>query len=161
MSNTLDPKGLASYAKKLKAQEESSSDLRKADGFTRTFVVTDVDEFTIDSLRKADEICGKDGLGLIISNPCLEIWLIDHVQSCADAFTMTKGVEKKAAELGLLEGNRNKCVVYGKLQHGFDSACNNASRHNTEERRKIRKQLGSTDFAPWTDMPEVIREFEQ
>lgn len=48
-----DPAGLAKYAKDLVGKERMANSGRGVDGFRRTFVITDVDEFTVRSFQNA------------------------------------------------------------------------------------------------------------
>jgi hypothetical protein len=122
--------------------------------------VTDVDDFPLGQFQRARQACKQNGVELVVSNPCFEVWLIDHLISCADAYTITRDVERKAVELGLTEGERNKHVVYERLRGKRGCACANAARHNTGERRRSRQNLGSLAFAPWTDMPDLMSRLE-
>lgn len=154
-----DPSALAETARALKTREEeavSSTSGLIADGFENVFVVTDVDEFTAGQLRDAQRTCADCRMELIVSNPCFEVWLVDHVACCPETFSQTRDVEAKAAELGLVEGSRNKQVVYSAIAGKRDIACANASKHNSAERKRVRAQLDKTAFGPWTDMPVVI-----
>ena len=98
----------------------------------------------------------NEGMELIITNPCFEVWLVDHLVCCPGAYTEAKDAEHKAAELGIVGGSRDKHVVYASIEGKRDQACENAAIHNTDERRRKRNQLNSLDFGPWTDMPAVI-----
>lgn len=151
-----DPSVLADKAKVLKAKEEAASGVRGADGFQGVFVVTDVDQFTAEQFQKARRTCKDSNMVLIISNPCFEIWLVDHLMRCPDAFTVAKDVERKAVELGIIGGSHNKHVNYSAIEGKRDDACANARSHNTPERQRTRAQLGSMSFGPWTDMPDIV-----
>lgn len=64
---------------------------------------------TISRLKK---ICrGRDGVELIISNPCFEVWLLDHKRTCPQSCTQTAMVEKLAIAEGVTEGNRGNLFV--------------------------------------------------
>ncbi|MGN0071889.1 MAG: RloB family protein [Atopobiaceae bacterium] len=155
-----DPAGLARYAKELTGKEKASNSGRGVDGFRRTFVVTDVDEFTARSLQSANRICNASGIGLVISNPCFEVWLIDYELVCPEGFAQTRTVERKAKQLGLVGGAGDKNIDYEKLRGRYEGACKNAGMHDTGERQKRRMILDTTDFGPWTDMPIVVKEFK-
>lgn len=151
-----DPSALADKAKDLKAKEEAASVGRGVDGFRGVFVVTDVDQFTAEQFQAARRTCKGSKMELIISNPCFEVWLVDHIMRCPDSFTMAKDVEHKAMELGIVGGSHNKHVDYSVIEGKCDNACANARSHNVPERQHMRAQLGSMSFAPWTDMPDIV-----
>ena len=114
------------------------------DCYENIWVVVDVDDFHDHS--KAEKICKDNGIELIISNPCFEVWLLDHVSVCPPSFTLTSTVESAAAKAGIVGGNR-------------DAAIRNAERHNTAGNRQGRNTLAphhEQEYAPWTDMPKVI-----
>ena len=159
-----DPAALAATAKDLKDREVnvgSTAVGKGVDGFQRVYVVTDVDDFTVKQFQEARRICKSGGIELVINNPCFEVWLIDHIVSCSDAFSETKDAERKAAELGIVGGSRDKHVVYQAIEGKSAQACSNASAHNTAERKRKRIQLNSTDFGSWTDMPSVIARIDK
>ena len=156
-----DPSALASVAGDLKRSESASAVSKGADDFAGVFAVTDVDDFPPEQFRRARRVCKEAGVELIVSNPCFEVWLIDHFVTCADAYALTRDVERKAAELGLTGGERNKHVVYDRLRGKHELACVNAARHNTEERRFSRRSFGNLAFAPWTDMPDLMARLKE
>lgn len=82
--------------------------------------------------------------------------MLDHLICCPTAFTEARDVERKAAELGIIGGSRNKHVNYPLIKGKSDDACANSRKHNTNERRAMRDQLNKLDFGPWTDMPSVV-----
>lgn len=156
-----DPAALAAKAKDLKASEESEDNAtgsRSADGFQRVFVVTDVDQFTAEQFKAAKRTCKASGMELVISNPCFEVWLVDHLLCCPETFTETRDVEGKAVELKIVGGSHDKHVDYSVIKGKRDDACANARSHNTAERKTMRDQLSKMSFAPWTDMPTVIEQ---
>ncbi|MBM6998872.1 RloB domain-containing protein [bacterium] len=67
-----DPLGIVRYADKLKSEAE-----RRDEAFAEVWAVTDVDDFK--NLAEAQTLARKLGIHLAISNPCFEVWLIDHV----------------------------------------------------------------------------------
>lgn len=159
-----DPSALATTAKDLKDREANAGNMasgRGVDGFQRVYVVTDVDDFTVKQLQEARRICKDGGMELVINNPCFEVWLIDHIIRCPDVFWETKDAERKAAELGIVSGSRNKHVVYQAIEGKCSQACHNAATHNTPERKRKRSQLNTKDFGPWTDMPVVIARLDK
>ena len=149
------PEHLADFARKLK--EEDERDI-STDCYENIWVVVDVDDFHDHS--KAAKICKDNGIELIISNPCFEVWLLDHVSVCPPSFTLTSTVESAAAKAGIVGGNRNKYVNVELIDsEHLDAAIRNAERHNTAGNRQGRNTLAphhEQEYAPWTDMPKVI-----
>lgn len=154
-SKKLDPEKLAQYAKALIEYENNSSE--GGDVFERTFVVTDVDLFTLNQFVAAQKICNKNGFQLVITNPCFEVWLIDHLEVCG--CREKEEAKGRARSLGLVRGDNNKELNPSLLSDKLNKAISNARKHNTQERRKERDLLRSLDFAPWTDMADFENMF--
>ncbi len=155
------PDQVADYAAKLVA---GSNSLKDEDGYAAVFVVVDVDDFLVDQFKRAEGKCGSIKAMLAISNPCFEVWLIDYRQPCPDSFTATKACEDKAKSLGLVRGSRGKSLSVAFAQnvvHTLPDAVANAERHNTYGRRQERERLDSLSFAPWTDMPQLIKALDR
>lgn len=155
-SDKADPASLAKYALGLAKREGGSSKKRDDEGFQAIYVVTDVDQFTSAQFKIASATCSKAGMELIVSNPCFEVWLVDHLASCPESHTEARDVERRAAELKIVSGSRNKHVEYSCISGKGREACANARRHNTSRRAAKRALLDDMRFAPWTDMPEVF-----
>ena len=160
----VDPLTLMKYAIKLERLDCKEAKKENYDSFTLVWVVTDVDEFG-EKIRqaqsKSDSTCGK--IKLVISNPCFEVWLIDHVKSCPLSCTETRDCQKEAKELGLLHntnGNKNKHIQLEKLTGNYKNASKNAKQHMQTEQRETRKNHPSvtqkSNYAPWTDVPEIV-----
>ena len=154
------PEHLADFARKLK--EEDERDI-STDCYEKIWVVVDVDDYHDHS--KAAKICKDNGIELIISNPCFEVWLLDHVSVCPPSFTLTSTVESAAAKAGIVGGNRNKYVNVELIDsEHLDAAIRNAEQHNTAGNRQGRNTLAphhEQEYAPWTDMPKVIEVLQQ
>ena len=149
------PEHLADFACTLKKEGERD--------ISTDWVVVDVDDFHDHS--KAEKICKDNGIELIISNPCFEVWLLDHVKACPSSYTLTPDVESAAAEAKVVGGNRNKYINTELIdKEHLDAAMRNAARHNTTENRQERNRLAPNheqEYAPWTDMPKVIEALQQ
>uniref|UniRef100_UPI00402A3848 RloB family protein n=1 Tax=Bifidobacterium adolescentis TaxID=1680 RepID=UPI00402A3848 len=128
------------------------------DCYERIWVVVDVDDFH--DHGEAARICKDNGIELIISNPCFEVWLLDHVKACPSSYTLTPDVESAAAEAKVVGGNRNKYINTELIdKEHLDAAIRNAARHNTAENSQGRNRLTphhEQEYVPWTDMPKVI-----
>lgn len=156
ISKTMAPSQLANYAVKCKRDDERNND--SADCYAAVFVVVDVDDYH--DHRQAQRICKDNGIRLVVSNPCFEVWLIDHVRRCPISYTDTAAVERYAGELGVVAGKRNKYINFEAIDGHMRDAVRNAKDHNSQEGKTVaRNQLEpnrESDYAPWTDMPGVI-----
>ncbi|PJM72969.1 hypothetical protein CS006_06865 [Bifidobacterium primatium] len=151
------PAQLAEYA--VKCMDDDAKNNDEQDRYAAVFVVVDVDDFHDHS--KAQRICKQNGIQLIISNPCFEVWLIDHVQQCPDSHTSTPDVERYAASLGVTTGPRHKYVEFSHIDGHLSDAVRNARRHNTQGRLPHRRQLTAgqeSQYAPWTDVADMVND---
>lgn len=150
----MSPSQLAEYAVKCKRGDDRDNDPR--DRYAEIFVVVDVDEYH--DHRDAQRICDEHGLRLVISNPCFEVWLIDHVRPCPPAYTRTTDVEAYAAKCNVVVGSRNKHINLRVLDGHEQDAIGNAKKHNAcrlhERQRLVPHQ--ENRYAPWTDMADVL-----
>ena len=144
------PAALADYAWRLNENEARGDG---GDGFAGTFVVTDVDDFTVEQFREAQKTCDDHGFQFIVNNPCFEAWLIDHVEVCNER--TTRRAQERAVRLGLVGGSGNKALNTKQIVGKASVAMDNARKHNGRERRDMRLALNSLDFAPWTDMVQL------
>ncbi|MBM6980772.1 MAG: RloB domain-containing protein [Bifidobacterium thermophilum] len=144
----------------LKESEEQDD---QADHYRKVWVVADVDQY--EDIAAAERICLKNGIEFIISNPCFEVWLLDHERPCPSSIQDTESATRAAAKENITTGSNNKYIVDNVLtSEAIHTALQNAEQHNTANRKRSRELLKSTgnlQFAPWTDMPEVIKELEQ
>lgn len=150
------PSQLAELAARYMADDRRDE---TADSYAEVFVVVDVDDFR--DHGQAQAICDKHGMRLIISNPCFEVWLIDHVRQCPAGYTTTAMVERYAKDLHVTNGPRNKYIDFGRIDGHVEDAMSNARRHNTQERSGGRRNLvpgKAGAYAPWTDMPQAMSE---
>lgn len=156
ISKTMAPSQLADYAVRCKRDDERNND--PEDCYCAVFVVVDVDDYH--DHRQAQRICKDNGIRLIISNPCFEVWLIDHIRRCPASYADTPAVERYAGELKVVMGARNKHVNFEVIDGLTQEAVQNAEKHNSEGNKAMaRRQLEpnrESDYAPWTDLPDVI-----
>ena len=152
----VSPSQLARIA--VKRQQDDKRD-SSVDSYKKIFVVVDVDDFH--DHAAAQRLCKEHGIHLIISNPCFEVWLLDHLGTCPDACSLTPDVERRAADAQVTEGARNKYINFSVIEGHLDDALRNAARHNTMERLTRRDMLTPNQehaYAPWTDMPKPVQE---
>lgn len=158
-----DPKTLVERAADLKAKEDKEARKERFDSWESVWAVTDVDGF---SMFAAQQLARQEAVGLAISNPCFEVWLIDHVIVCPESCSETKACEKKAQELGVTcsRGKKSKSLEKSKAigfpitKERVDKALQNAQVHNSDRKRQVR--LHSVDqagkYSVWTDVPSIV-----
>lgn len=91
-------------AKQLSRELDSDKKAVKAgeiEALSSAWIVVDSDEFR--NLAAAERETKTKGVRLAISNPCFEVWLIDHVSPCPETFASTPQCEKRARDLGVLK----------------------------------------------------------
>lgn len=159
----VDPKTLVDDAAKLLYEDKKDAKKESYDPFAVVWAVTDVDDFgkNGDKLRAAVDKGRQSGVEVIISNPCFDVWLIDHKQSCPLSYTQTSECEKLAKRLGLIDMSRNrnnpKHIRQEAIAEQYAAAAKNAQKHMSEQHRRIRDSRPSSgDYAPWTDIPKIV-----
>lgn len=158
-----DPKTLVERAADLKAKEDKEARRERFDSWESVWAVTDVDAF---SMFAAQQLARQEAVGLAVSNPCFEVWLIDHMIVCPESCSETKACEKKAQELGVTcsRGKKSKSLEKSKAigfpitKERVDKALQNAQVHNSNRKRQVR--LHSVDqagkYSVWTDVPSIV-----
>lgn len=158
-----DPKTLVERAVDLKAKEDREARKERFDSWESVWAVTDVDGF---SMFAAQQLARQEAVGLAVSNPCFEVWLIDHMIVCPESCSETKACEKKAQELGVTcsRGKKSKSLEKSKAigfpitKERVDKALQNAQGHNSDRKRQVR--LHSVDqagkYSVWTDVPSIV-----
>lgn len=158
-----DPKTLVERAADLKAKEDKEARKERFDSWESVWAVTDVDGF---SMFAAQQLARQEAVGLAVSNPCFEVWLIDHMIVCPEFCSETKACEKKAQELGVTcsRGKKSKSLEKSKAigfpitKERVDKALQNAQVHNSDRKRQVR--LHSVDqagkYSVWTDVPSIV-----
>lgn len=159
----VDPKTLVEGAARLLHEDKKDAKKESYDPFAVVWAVTDVDDFG----KNGDKLCAavdkgrQSGVEVIISNPCFDVWLIDHKQSCPLSYTQTSECEKLAKRLGLIDMSRNrnnpKHIRQEAIAEQYVAAAKNAQKHMSEQHRRIRDSRPSSgDYAPWTDIPKIV-----
>lgn len=159
----VDPKTLVEGAARLLREDKKDAKKESYDPFAVVWAVTDVDDFgkNGDKLRAAVDKGRQSGVEVIISNPCFDVWLIDHKQPCPLSYTQTSECEKLAKRLGLIDMSRNrnnpKHIRQEAIAGKYATAAKNAQKHMGEQHRRIRyNRPSSGDYAPWTDIPKIV-----
>ena len=162
--NELDVRGSVRYrhidgdplkvAKQVSRELESDKKAGKTgeiEELSSVWIVVDSDEFR--NLAKAEREAKAKGVRLAISNPCFEVWLIDHVSPCPETSASTPQCEKRARDLGVLKSTDPKRSSGNK-----DQALVNAAKHNSEDKRRARETNPDNvaSYQVWTDMPDLV-----
>lgn len=162
-ADEVDPKTLVEGAARLLHEDKKDAKKESYDPFAVVWAVTDVDDFgkNGDKLRAAVDKGRQSGVEVIISNPCFDVWLIDHKQPCPLSYTQTSECEKLAKRLGLIDMSRNrnnpKHIRQEAIAGKYATAAKNAQKHMGEQHRRIRDNRPSSgDYAPWTDIPKIV-----
>ena len=161
----LDPLSLVRQAGKLARAERVAAKADGRDGYASVWAITDCDDFKC--LGKAQQEARNNSIDLIVSNPCFEAWLIDHVQACPDSCASTADCQRFARQKGVVSAtsherksaDRAKAVEAGLISGRMEQAVENAARHNTPAKRAIREQNPdrTPNYAVWTDMESVMQ----
>lgn len=162
------PAELARYAATMKEVELKESQERGATPYSAIFVVTDTDQFT--GFQAAEIKLAKSKIGLILSNPCFEVWLIDHVKQCPFLGNSAIKYEKLANDLGLTMSpgggkrgaSRAKEInkeIMKPLMLNLGIVLENAGKHCSKEKQESRKSSAdcTSKYINWTDMPALIK----
>lgn len=75
-----DPLSVVRDAIKIMDIDRNESEREGFDRFREVWVIVDCDNFC--NLQQAQAKARESGIRLVISNPCFEVWLIDHVRVC-------------------------------------------------------------------------------
>lgn len=154
------PQGLVNEARKIVVSEDRLCIADGMDTFEFIAIVTDVDDFH--DHRVATNALPDSRFKLIISNPCFEVWIIDHVEQCPASIRRTRDAQILAQRLGVTQGNRGKHVKASSVVGRLSEAIVNAKAHNVHlAGRRSMLPGGELDYAPWTDMPFLIEESER
>ena len=133
--------------------------------YAGVWVVTDVDLFK--GLSKVEVMLAREGLTLVLSNPCFAVWLIDHTKQCPGSCCTTKACEAEAVKCGVVRSRSHKDSVSKAkepvreaLKGRLADAVSNAKRHNTNEKASARGSNPDDveNYRVWTDMPTMIGE---
>lgn len=175
--NEMDVRGSVRYrhidgdplkvAKQVSRELESDKKAGKAgeiEELSSAWIVVDTDEFR--NLSAAEREAKFKGVRLAISNPCFEVWLIDHVSPCPETFASTPQCERRARDLGVLKStdhNRSsaskfKSVNFEIVGGNKDRALANAAKHNSDDKRRVRNTNPDNiaAYQVWTDMPDLV-----
>lgn len=123
-----DPEGLVHHALKLRDEAAMRADRERDENlaYDEVWCVFDVDEHA--RLEAARNLAAREGIGVAVSNPCFEFWLILHFRDHAAHLT-----SRKAADLlGKHIPEYDKHIRYEDLAGGYADA---VARATSLERR--------------------------
>ena len=139
----------------------------KKEGFEpyhSAWAVTDADRF---GLSEAQALARRSGVELVISNPCFEVWLIDHRCVCPENCADAKPCQDYAAKVGVIESTDHKRASRSKMKDvsipsiegRVREALANADRHNTQQKKLVRDSDpdNKAAYSVWTDAPKLVR----
>lgn len=92
---------------------------REDPDFDEIWCVFDTDEHP--NLAQAINEAGQSGIGVAVSNPCFELWLVLHARE-QTAHINRHDVQRLASELGLADGKRIPDTARDALVEGFETA---------------------------------------
>lgn len=81
--------------------DKKAERLKEIEPISSVWVVVDVDQFR--NLGETERAAKEAGYNLAVSNPCFEVWLIDHDSPCPETCTTAAQCERRAISLGLLK----------------------------------------------------------
>lgn len=155
-----NPDAIAERAAQRKYEDRKECDQKdnRAQPYAATYVIADVDHFTEAQFAEARRICKSKNMELVVSNPCFEVWLIDHCRKCPGTATTPKEAQSIAKNKNLICGHHNKNIQESALRNNTATAIKNAEAHNTPGRAIGRSALNNfSNWTPWTDMSELMK----
>ena len=162
----VDPLTLTEDAVRLMRRDAKDAKKEQYEPFDQIWAVTDIDDFGEKIQQAQDKAASAGGkVQLVISNPCFEVWIIDHVKSCPSSYTQTPICQQLAKQLGLVmntTGHRSKHLNFERISGRYADAVRNAQQHMRDaEQRSLREHHPSvtkkSNYVPWTDIPDVVR----
>lgn len=161
----VDPLTLAKDAVRRIKQDAKEAKNDQYDPFTCVWAVTDVDDFG-EKVQQGQATVDNtpENVKLIISNPCFEVWLIDHKQSCPESYkdtTMCQALAKRLKLVDVTKGHNNKHVSIEHIKGHYSNAIRNARLHMKDDKQQSLRtrhpSVGRHDnYAPWTDVPDIL-----
>lgn len=84
------------------------------------WVVTDTDDFTAE-LVDLIAVAASEGIDLIISNPCFELFMVLHDRDYAK-HCETAQIQAVAKKIDMLTGGNGKSIIFDKILGNFEQA---------------------------------------
>jgi hypothetical protein len=116
------PSFLLQRAIKLRNEDrlEARRNNDRANVYKQVWVVTDTDEFA-EELARLFSVASSEGIDLIISNPCFELFMVLH-DYAHGAYCETPQIQAVAKKLDMLTGGNAKSIVLDKIHGNFQRA---------------------------------------
>lgn len=102
-----------------RARQQQRSQRRKSPDFDEIWCVFDVDSHP--DVKSAVTEARDVGIEIAVSNPCFELWLVLHVEDRTAAVDR-RSIQRRARELGLLDGKSVPASAWPGLVDGYDDA---------------------------------------
>jgi hypothetical protein len=91
---------------------------RLPDSFDEVWCVSDVDDF---ELTEAISLAAKNGILLAVSNPCFELWLLLHFETCRAAMAGYEQLRRKLKR-HIADYDKGSCAEFEKFRDGIGDA---------------------------------------
>lgn len=147
-----DPIGMAKDLVKFIKNEEISA---KYGDKVYLLLDTDVNEDKDEQIKKAKEICDKNGIELITSTPTFEIWYLLHYGYMTKVFQNSKQVKEKIEER--IKGYSENMNVFPIIANKTNKAIQNAKKLEKFQEQNG-KDLFSEESNPYTSIYKVVEE---
>ena len=115
----LSPVGLVSRAKADIKTNQRAKRGQGAPNFDEIWCVFDVDDHS--HVPNAVFEAGQSDIGVAVSNPCFELWLVLHCEERA-RHVDRRDIQRDARNLHLIEGKNVPDSVWGRLEDGYEDA---------------------------------------
>lgn len=159
-----DPLSIVRQLSRELAADKKAERLKEIEPYSSIWVVVDTDEFR--NLGETERMVKGAGYRLAVSNPCFEVWLIDHDSPCPETCNTSTRCEERARSLGVLKSTKPerssaknfKSIVSCNIQGRYGDAIKNAAKHNSAEKKNARNRNVDKveSYEVWTDMPDLM-----
>ena len=137
------PKSLVSLARELVRRQRKRE---RDDRFDEIWCMFDRDEHP--GVRSAIQEARDLGVGVALSDPCFELWLVLHVEE-RTAHVNRREIQRRCRELGLIEGKRVPEDALGKLKSDYPKARARAQRLDQMHERDGSPELSNPSTTVW------------
>ena len=88
------------------------------------------------------------GIGIAVSNPCFELWLVLHVEDRSTE-VHRHTIQRRARDLGLLDRKSIAAASWPRLADGYDDAKQRAQNLDTIHKDAVRKPGANPSSGVW------------
>ena len=149
-STETDPVGIVEAVKK--SIKSESLDFKNGDLAFCT-VDTDTDISKQSQIDKALSLAEKNHIELLLSNPCFEVWFLQHFRYSTKSYASNDEVLRELD--GYIPGYRKSSNVYGRLQEYESQAIKHAKKLESYH-ESLGKKIQSMDCNPSTAAYKVL-----